>query len=399
MTVRRIDRFLQSDREEGLNESIFAFSATETGYNHRKVEKGCEDASNFYTDDKMRICAVADGHGSDNYPRTERGSKYAVETAIECIVNFVNTATVNDVLPDEKNHYSYMMQLVTSILRIWHEKVENDYKANPFTEKELEKVSEKYKQIYLSSDENERKIEKAYGCTLIAFVCTDEYSFGMQIGDGKCVVVDKEGNFIEPIPWDENCQMNITTSICDSDARNEFRFYISANMPVAVFCSSDGIDDSYARPEEIYATYRSMLKIFIEHGIDEGKKEIKEFLPVLTKSGSGDDVSIALIIDTDRIVVLSELLEKQSELFQINERLNKKLHQIDVMIERKTAIDNRYHKWVQMGRPKLDTEPDYIISSNIGALIAETEKEVADITAKRQLVMETIKSFKSHVAS
>ena len=56
-----------------MTDKIFSFSATETGYNHIKAEpsKVCEDASGFYDDDQMHICVVADGHGSDNYPRTD----------------------------------------------------------------------------------------------------------------------------------------------------------------------------------------------------------------------------------------------------------------------------------------------------------------------------------------
>ena len=81
----------------------------------------------------------------------------------------------------------------------------------------------------------------------------------MQIGDGKCVVIDQNGSISEPIPWDENCQMNVTTSICDSDASDEFRFFVTEEKPSAVFCGSDGIDDSYAKVEEMYALYRSIL--------------------------------------------------------------------------------------------------------------------------------------------
>ena len=74
-----------------MTDKIFSFSATETGYNHIKAEpsKVCEDASDFYDDEKMHICVVADGHGSDNYPRTDRGSQYAVDAAIEQIKAFV----------------------------------------------------------------------------------------------------------------------------------------------------------------------------------------------------------------------------------------------------------------------------------------------------------------------
>ena len=68
-----------------MSEEILAFSATVVGYNHIKKEKVCEDASGNYSDEKMKICVVADGHGSDNYPRTYRGSKFAVDAVINCI--------------------------------------------------------------------------------------------------------------------------------------------------------------------------------------------------------------------------------------------------------------------------------------------------------------------------
>ena len=37
-------------------------------------------------------------------------------------------------------------------------------------------------------------------------------------------------------------------------------------------------DDSYAASEELYALYRSIIKIFIENGYEAGKKEIIEYL-------------------------------------------------------------------------------------------------------------------------
>jgi hypothetical protein len=220
----------------------------------------------------------------------------------------------------------------------WHEMVEKDVAQNPFREEEMENVSDKYKIKYLSDNENERQIEKAYGCTLIAYAVTEEFSFGMQIGDGKCVVIDGDGAFVEPIPWDENCQMNVTTSICDSDASEEFRFAVSKNKPTAVFCGSDGIDDSYASTEELYALYRSVLKIFSEHGKEVGKSEIKEYLPILTKRGSGDDVSIALIIDYQHLELLAPVFEVQAELFDLTNQLKEKQHSVLVNEEKERTL-------------------------------------------------------------
>lgn len=54
---------------------------------------------------------MADGHGSDNYPRTYKGSKFAVDAAIKSIVEFVEIADANQVLQDEKNGFSLLIQL------------------------------------------------------------------------------------------------------------------------------------------------------------------------------------------------------------------------------------------------------------------------------------------------
>ena len=367
-----------------MTDNIFSFSATETGYNHIKAEpsKVCEDASGFYDDDQMHICVVADGHGSDNYPRTDRGSQFAVDAAIEQIKAFVgkiynpnpenpeksekeSNELIDKLLHTKINETHLLQYLSRNILMKWREFVEKDVEENPFQESEMAKVSEKYKKRYMPEDISERRAEKAYGCTLIAYVVTEKFSFGMQIGDGKCVVIDQNGSISEPIPWDENCQMNVTTSICDSDASDEFRFFVTDEKPSAVFCGSDGIDDSYANVEEMYALYRSILKIFVEHGIEVGKSEIKEYLPVLTKRGSGDDVSIALIMDIQRVTELTPVFTVQTELFNLENQLKEKQHTAAINEEKEKALTS---KMSAMMRPGIRTPLDHQIYNQINEL-------------------------------
>ena len=118
--------------------------------------------------------------------------------------------------------------------------------------------------------------------------------------------------------------MNVTTSICDDDAINKFRYYVTDKKMSAVFCSSDGIEDSYPTVSEIYALYRSILKIFLEHGKDTLINEIREYLPTLTKHGSGDDVSIALIINPKLAQKIENVLQKQTDVFNLNQEINQK---------------------------------------------------------------------------
>lgn len=375
-----------------MNNNIFAFSATETGYNHTRINKVCEDASDFYDDEKMHICVVADGHGSDNYPRTEFGSKFAVDAAIKNVIEFVNTVEKGQVINDAENNFERMNQLAKSILRSWYESVEEDYNKKPFTEKELEKVSDKYKKRYLSENIEERKVEKAYGCTLIIYVITDDYSFGMQIGDGKCVLIDENGQFLEPIPWDDDCQLNVTTSICDDDAIDEFRFYISDKMPTAVFIGSDGIDDSYANEEELYALYRSILKIFIEHGDEVGKSEIREYLPVLTKRGSGDDVSMGLIINQKRAKSISSVFELQIEVFKLTEELQGKKRKKDIVTEKALRLRSRIKKWRDIVEIPSEEQREEVVQvndlieeeRNLSMQIQEIEKKLVNLSENQK---------------
>lgn len=385
-----------------MTDKIFSFSATETGYNHIKAEpsKVCEDASDFYDDEKMHICVVADGHGSDNYPRTDRGSQYAVDAAIEQIKAFVQKIYNPDPENPEKSEKEsneliekflhskidethQLKNLSKSILIRWRELVDKDVEENPFHESEMLNVSDKYKKIYMSENISERRAYKAYGCTLIAYVVTEKFSFGMQIGDGKCVVIDKNGTFSEPIPWDENCQMNVTTSICDSNAADEFRFFVTEEKPSAVFCGSDGIDDSYANVEEMYALYRSIIKIFIEYGSDVGKAEIKEYLPVLTKKGSGDDVSIAFIMDIQRVTELTPVFNAQTELFNFESQLKEKQHTATVNEEKEKALTSKLSAMI---RPGIRTPLDHQIYNQINELrVNMTQMDEEILTLQRKI--------------
>lgn len=285
------------------------------GSNHIKAGKVCEDASGSYMGDGMCICVVADGHGSDDYPRTERGSQYAVQASLEAVKEFIRVADPEEVLG--KDGEQLLVQLEKNLLMKWNQLVEEDFRLHPFCEEELEQVSKRYQRKY--REQTGDSFSKAYGTTLILFAISLKYSFGIQIGDGKCVVIDQNGSFSEPIPWDDQCQMNVTTSICDANAIAEFRHTILQERPAAVFCGSDGIDDSYVNEEELHAFYRSVLSIFNDYSVATAKSEIEEYLPILSKKGSGDDVSVAYIVDGLRSASLSMTGNRENQKERVEE--------------------------------------------------------------------------------
>lgn len=282
-----------------------AFNLTKQGASHIKKNKECQDASISFSNEKYAIAIVCDGHGGDDYVRSATGASLACNVALENILYFVHAADSKELA---EHHDKMLKTLEASIIAGWSEAIYEDYAQRPFTDEELSALSEKAKKKYL-----EGKIDSAYGTTLIAVVLTTEYWFGIHIGDGKCVAINRESKFGQPIPWDEKCFLNATTSLCDSNAINNFRHFFSYKLPAAIFIGSDGIDDCFSNNEQLYNLYRTVLYSFASTDFDMAKADLEDYLPRLSAKGSGDDVSIAAVMDLDIIGELKTIKDYDRE--------------------------------------------------------------------------------------
>ena len=265
------------------------------GEKHIRDGTICQDYSKSYIDQNKMAAIVADGHGSENYVRSDRGSRLVCECALKCILEFTDKI---DGKINKENSDKILRQLEKSIISAWNNAVNEDYAKEPFTDIEIDMVSENIKDDFSQG----LNIEKAYGTTLVSAVITTDYWFGLQIGDGKCVILDKDKNFSIPIPPNDKCFLNVTTSICDTNAIDEFRHFFDTSIPIALFTGTDGVDDSFINIEQLFSLYDKIYNNFISVGYDEGLKQINDFLPQLTKKGSGDDVSISGIINIAELV-------------------------------------------------------------------------------------------------
>lgn len=283
-----------------------SFHLSTQGASHIKKNKECQDASDSYFDEQCAIAIVCDGHGGDDYVRSASGSAFACAAAKECILNFIENVNREELT---RHHGKLIHNLNASIISAWNEAIYAHYEANPFTEAEIAVLSDRAKRKYLQ----EKRIESAYGTTLIAVACTKDYWFGIHIGDGKCVAVNPEGRFLQPIPWDDRCFLNATTSICDSDALNRFRVFYSEKLPVAVFVGSDGIDDCFSTEQQLNNLYKTVLYSFATSEFDSAVNDLSDYLPRLSAKGSGDDVSVAAILDLDKIGEISVVKEFDKE--------------------------------------------------------------------------------------
>lgn len=286
-------------------------NAHHIGKSHVQSGLPCEDYSATYSDDQVSIVVISDGHGDKNCFRSDKGARYACEIAIRLCRQFQNiTNHIDDIA--QCDFESLVVSLESDISDAWKEIVLSDANAHPFSDEELSIASEQAQGVYRSG----QRLEKAYGCTLILSMSTANYWLSIQIGDGKSIAAYKDGVFVEPVPADENCLGNRSTSLCNSNAKESFRHYYSKVKPIAAFVSSDGVEESFDQAG-LYNFFFSIAYWLKEDGFDNAKVKLEELLPQISEGGSGDDVSVAIMVSK-----IDAIVKPRQTLDQIYERVN-----------------------------------------------------------------------------
>ena len=189
----------------------------------------------------------------------------------------------------------------------------------------------------------------------MVYVQTPDYWFAFHLGDGKCISFQQEPFWHEPIPWDERCFLNKTTSLCDSDAINEFRYCYEGDghFPMAVFLGSDGMDDSFGEDANLVNFYIQVVKMLVTEGREATIKSIETDLPQLSKIGSKDDMSVAFIYNMDKLKAhIADFIQYQIDIVtdgirQTDERIKKltaklKIAGISPFSDEKSRIETDY---------------------------------------------------------
>lgn len=279
----------------------YTFHKTVLGYSHSIRDIPCEDASASHSDGDRRfhIAAVADGHGDATCMRSEIGALAAVQTAVECLTEFAEQVLdapqaegysgLMERLSIPKHRAAVMRQLTDVIVSRWYSFVERDATEHPFSEEELKLAGPG---------------PHAYGATLIAALMLPEFLILIQQGDGRCDVFFEDGRVEQPIPWDDRCYENVTTSLCDEDAAEGIRFCVldrRQRQVAACYLGSDGVEDSYRDMDGTHRFYMELSCRIHEDGPEVFEASLADRLSSLSRQGSGDDISVSGIVDLDCI--------------------------------------------------------------------------------------------------
>lgn len=313
---------------------ILTFHKTVRGHLHITKEIPCEDYSLSYSDGdgRFHIAVVADGHGDPACTRSADGSKFVAEIALECLKDFAHAAFLPDSaqfildfaenVKTPKYQDRLVRQLMNVIISRWYQRVQEDLEANPLTEEELEIANKSFNmgEVYRRGE----RLEHVYGTTLIAALCIrEDYLILIQQGDGRCDVFYEDGHVEQPIPWDDRCFENICTSMCDEDVVPSIRYHVvdlTAQPVMACYMGSDGVEDSYRDMEGTHTFYRELSCKAVELGnVEAIEAHLEAMLPSFSESGSGDDVSVAAIVDLEKLKPFVPSFEALSQRYALED--------------------------------------------------------------------------------
>lgn len=261
------------------------FNKTAIGFAHVKSNKPCQDFSASYRDSERIIISACDGHGGDCYVRSDKGSKLALLAVMDAFMHLPSGVFV------KLSETEITEKIKLNILCAWNKSVEENLAENPLSDIETENIDECVK-IELAKNP-----VKAYGTTLIGAAVTEGKIVCVQIGDGGCFLI-KQGELVSAFDYDGDPVANYTYSMCGDDAYSNIRMGIfDLNEYDGVICCTDGLINPYGSLINFHQCFVIPALTKLRAGKE---KEVEQFIVDLgLQSGTGDDVSLSLIVKTN----------------------------------------------------------------------------------------------------
>lgn len=238
---------------------------------------------------------VCDGHGGEKYIRSAIGSQLACEVGRDAIGVFMSKIRPTDMV-DRNRIDASLCQLERWVIQQWREKVLDHCRKCP-----VEK-DERFAALPAADQEALRQNPiKAYGTTFIAAVMTTTFTFAIKVGDGDVAVVNRNMQVQKPEELeDEEMRFNITTSLSDQDANVHFRHFYRGSEEThdvkGITVTTDGVINCFSSHEAFDSFILNVCRAYEEDSVEVAHQELKSALEILSQKGSGDDLSLGLMV-------------------------------------------------------------------------------------------------------
>jgi len=263
----------------------YVFSKSNVGYSHIKNNKPCQDYSASYKDNERIIITCADGHGGNQYIRSQLGSKFASEAVMNVFKQ------IDKKFLKEKDQDKLIDRIKLFILLEYNKLVEKDIAFKPIRKNELKGLSEE------EVDAVRFNHAKAYGTTLTGALLYKGNYYIVGIGDTEALGF-KKGQLIKIFDNADDPAGNITYSMCQDDAYQHLKVAIipEKNLDGVLLCT-DGLSSPYQSYENFNESFvKKTIRTVI---ITKSLTFLENFITELGEhKGVGDDVSLSLIISS-----------------------------------------------------------------------------------------------------
>jgi serine/threonine protein phosphatase PrpC len=231
------------------------------------------------------ILALSDGHGSERCFRSQWGSEFAVQTAMEWMTKIQHSASIaNGHLEPVQIKRLMEERFARDLVLGWQERVRQHLQEHPFEEQEERFVTD--------------NIYQAYGATLLSVMVHERYILYAQLGDGDILIVTEKGEVSRPLPQDERLFANETTSLCTKNAWNDFRIgfqILTDTSPTLICAATDGYANSFHDETGFFKVGSDLLGIFKKEKPQLLRRQLPQWLDETSQAGSGDDITLGII--------------------------------------------------------------------------------------------------------
>jgi serine/threonine protein phosphatase PrpC len=247
------------------------------------------------------IVAIADGHGSERHIHSDRGARFAVDTAVSVLEKFIHEHDGDSPTSIKR----IAQQLLPNLLvRNWKEQVNRDLEALKTIDTSITASDTTEDNINNSQPQiSDRYIE--YGTTLLAVAVTDSYILYVQLGDGDILTVLPTGEVTRPLPTDANLIANETYSLCEPQAQDNFRIRLQMledisveKIPLLIMLSTDGYSNSYKTDDDFFAVAKDYTEMAQKYGLKQIGEHLETWLNEVSEGASGDDITLAILMRT-----------------------------------------------------------------------------------------------------
>lgn len=249
-------------------------SASVRGADHIVAGKPCQDALSIkegaHSSEPYLMIAMADGHGHESVPHSDRGASLATLAAEQCAMQFILK-----IAGKRKKRLRQFKELVKEHLRnLWMENIRlarQSYRVDEPTAYE-------------------------HGTTVLLTVWHRGGLYTAQLGDGDICVMDKAGTMLteHAMPPGPSSSAVYSLSSNHTKAPWKFRRYDSKDVDF-IMVSTDGLFNAMDDEGAYLRLSRTLNHYLKTHPAEDINRQLPHWLSAYSKKGSGDDISLVAI--------------------------------------------------------------------------------------------------------